>query len=717
MSPIEAEELRALRSTARKVFAGDADLATLGELGLLGLLTPESAGGSGWRVVEAVAVAAEAGRALSQLAWTGTALAAAALAGAPGHRNLVAELVAGRAVGAWSERGSATGPGRGPDGEWSVSETAVLPGASLPSALVLAQPGGPALLVAGAARGLSLRRCGDPLDTRRGELELTLSDAPAEVLPVTDVDVLADTAVLLACADTQGALAGVKDLLVSHLSRREAFGQPLAAFQVLQHRLADLDVLAAQAEALIEAAAGALAEGSYRAGQLVNAAHRFVGDRFPAALDDCIQLSGGIGFAWEWPVHHALRRCLVNAAVRVRRTPTASGLRAALTGRPDAPEGFREQVRSVIARHAPAPAREGHRAPTSAPQDAELRAWYRVMFETGLLGASWPEGWGGRPDHDPIHDLVVTEELIRARAPRPIDQVQLAAHMLLEHGTAEQRSRYLPRIRTAEDIWCQLFSEPDAGSDLAGVRTRAKQADDGSWVVTGQKIWTALVRTSVTDRRHDGLTVFVVPMDAAGLEIRPIRTIGGATEFNEVFLDGVVLGPEQVMGEVGRGWAVMMAGLEVERFGVGGNVVLLELLLRDVLDVATGLRREGVPLDEDPTILSAVEGLLAESEAARAFVEGQIDRVLAQREGVAEASIAKIAYTEAYNRIARYGTELVTGFGPVGPAGPEGEPAREAGQRLRDAWLWSRALTISGGSSEVMRNIIAKRRLQLPSGR
>jgi alkylation response protein AidB-like acyl-CoA dehydrogenase len=343
------------------------------------------------------------------------------------------------------------------------------------------------------------------------------------------------------------------------------------------------------------------------------------------------------------------------------------------------------------------------------------------MYETGLLGASWPEAEGGRPAHLPVHDLVVTEELIRARAPRPIDQVILAGHVLLRFGTEEQKRRYLPRIRTAEDIWCQLFSEPDAGSDLAGIKARAQQRPDGSFVLTGQKIWTtdahwaqyglALLRTSSGARRHDGITAFVVPMDAPGLVVRPIRTIGGADEFNEVFLDGVVLGAEHVVGEMGRGWAVAMSGLELERFGVGGNVVLLELLLQDVLAVAEALTRDGVPLVGDSAVLAGITRLMSEFEGARAYVTGHVQRVLSGREGEVEGPIAKILYTETYHAIARYGVELVGAYGPV--PGAAAEPAR----RLQDAWLWSRALTISGGSSEVMRNIVAKRRLRLPGDR
>ncbi|WP_081866243.1 acyl-CoA dehydrogenase [Blastococcus sp. URHD0036] len=711
-------ELELLRATARGVLATSGTLPDLGRLGLLGLLTPESSGGSGWNVVEAVAVATEAGRALSPLPIAGNLVAAAALAGFPGGEPLAARLVEGTAGAAFVER-----PGSTPaDGGWRVSGAYAVPGTGSPDVLVLASPGRP--LVAVDRADLSCRLQPDALDSSRGTVLLTADDAPARALPGADRDTLADAAVLLACADTLGALAVTVERVTRHLSDRDAFGQPLAAFQVLQHRLVDLDVLVVTTGSLVSAAATALADRAPHAAALVRAAHTFLAERAPAALDDCVQLSGGLGVTWEWPVHHAVRRAVVDAAVRPSAVPSADEMRTALeVERPAIPgtEDVRRHVRSVIAESDPPPAREGHRAPTTPEQEARLRAWYRTLYDTGLLGGWWPEEEGGSPGFRPAHQLVVTEELIRARAPRAIDQVQLASHVLLEFGTAEQKQRYLPRIRSVEDIWCQLFSEPGAGSDLAGVRTRGEQRDDGSWVLTGQKTWTtdghwaqhglALVRTSAEAKRHAGLTVFIVPMDAPGVEVRPIRMNSDAVDINETFLDGVVLGPEQVLGDVGQGWAIAMSGLEVERVNVGANVVLLEQLLSDVLTVAGELRSDGAPLAGDPVVRGGIAGLLARFEAARAFVSGHVERVLAGREGESEGPIAKLLYTEAYNEIARYGTQLVATYGPAEGAGAE------AAGRLQDAWLWSRVQTISGGSSEVMRNILAKRRLRLPSGR
>jgi alkylation response protein AidB-like acyl-CoA dehydrogenase len=337
------------------------------------------------------------------------------------------------------------------------------------------------------------------------------------------------------------------------------------------------------------------------------------------------------------------------------------------------------------------------------------------------MGGGWPVEWGGSPDHSPLHDVIVTEELILARAPRPIDQVQLASHVILQFGSPLQKADYLPRIRSGEHVWCQLFSEPGAGSDLAGITTRATRSDDGTFALRGQKTWTTdghwadmgmtLARTGGDGSRHRTLTAFLIPMTTPGVSIVPLTTIGGAHEFNEVFLDDVVVAPSAVLGEVDGGWSVAMAGLEAERFGVGGNVVLLKLLLDDLVAVARSSSADGPPPIENEHVLSQIIELAAEAEAATTFVNDHITRATVGRGAGSDAPIGKLLYSETYNRIARFGVQLMAEYPAIATDG------ELAAQRLRDAWLWSRALTISGGSSEIMRNILAKRHLGLPTER
>lgn len=384
---------------------------------------------------------------------------------------------------------------------------------------------------------------------------------------------------------------------------------------------------------------------------------------------------------------------------------------------------FRAHVRAFIAEHAPPfEAREGHRAPVDAVQEKQLRTWFAALFEAKLIGADWPVEYGGRADHHPLYDRIVSEEILRARAPRPVDQVNLAAHVLLHFGSEQQKRTYLPAIRRSEHVWCQLLSEPDAGSDIAAVRSRAQRLPDGTWRVDGQKTWItdghwadmglALLRTDPSSARHHGLSVFIVPLSTPGVEVRPIRTIGDAVEVNEVFLTDVRLPADNLIGEVGQGWSIIMAGLDFERFGIGDNVILLELLIDDLLTLARRLRVDGRPAIEVADVRQRIAELAVEVEVAKAFIDDHVERMIAGDEQVGDSSIAKLSFAETYHTVAAYGAELASW---VSSAEPPDSPLGQAKQRLRECWLWSRAYTISGGSSEMMRNILAKRRLQLPT--
>ncbi|WP_299572348.1 acyl-CoA dehydrogenase family protein [uncultured Williamsia sp.] len=384
---------------------------------------------------------------------------------------------------------------------------------------------------------------------------------------------------------------------------------------------------------------------------------------------------------------------------------------------------FRERVRDFVAANAPAiVAREGHRAPENAEQEAMLRQWFALLFAEKLIGADWPVEHGGDPDHHPLRDRIVAEEIVRARAPRPVDQVNLAAHVILHFGTEEQKRTHLPPIRRSEDVWCQLLSEPDAGSDIAAVRTRGVRQPDGDWIISGAKLWItdghwadkglALVRTDPDSRRHKGLTVFVVPMRSPGVQARAIRTIGGAHEVNEVVLDDVRVGPDAVVGDVGSGWSVIMAGLDFERFGIGGNVILLELLVEDLVTVARLGDIDGRPAIESADIRHRLATFACEVEAAKAFIDDHVEQMLAGNDEPGDSSIAKLSFADTYHRLSAHGTQLSAA---VECGGRDDDALREARRRLRECWLWSRAYTVSGGSSEMMRNILSKRRLRLPS--
>lgn len=348
---------------------------------------------------------------------------------------------------------------------------------------------------------------------------------------------------------------------------------------------------------------------------------------------------------------------------------------------------FRSKVKTHIAEHAPAiEAREGHRAPETAEQEALLRRWFAGLFDAGLAGADWPVEHGGRADYHPLQDRVVSEEILRARAPRPVDQVNLAAHVLLHFGSEEQKRKLLPLIRSSQHVWCQLLSEPDAGSDIAAVRSRGALQDDGAWLIDGQKTWItdghwadmglALVRTDPASSRHHGLSVFTVPLDAEGVEIRPIRTVGDAVEVNEVFLTGVRLGAENLIGEVGQGWSIIMAGLDFERFGIGGNVILLELLIDDLVAVARHAYIDDEPALESADIRQKVAELAVEVEVAKAFIDDHVERMTSGDEQPGDGSIAKLSFAETYHQVAAYGAELAAFATAVGDSAPAVQAAK-----------------------------------------
>ena len=381
-------------------------------------------------------------------------------------------------------------------------------------------------------------------------------------------------------------------------------------------------------------------------------------------------------------------------------------------------DAYRADVRAFIADNGIPMAGEGVRVPRDADEERAIRGWLRALYDSGFLGGGWPEEWGGRPGHLPVHDLVLMEELIRGDVYRPLDQVMLAAHTLLSFGRAEQQRDLLPKIRSGEHIWCQLFSEPDAGSDLASLRTKAVP-DGDHWLVTGQKIWstdaqwadmgTLLARTDPTVDRHAGITAFVIPMDLPGIEIRPIREMTGSAEFCEVFFDDVRVGPEHVLGEVGGGWSVVTSGLASERAFVGANAVQVERLFDDLVALTRSARLlDGTPIIE----LADVQAQLADAKArvgeATLIVRDTVARILDDDEHPSDGPVAKLTYTELNVALCELALELIASSASID----------DDGAAVADRWyhnfLWSRALTISGGASEIMRGLIGRQLLGLP---
>ena len=382
-------------------------------------------------------------------------------------------------------------------------------------------------------------------------------------------------------------------------------------------------------------------------------------------------------------------------------------------------EEFRAGVRRFIAERAPRLRMpEGVRAPRSPAEEREIRSWLGQLYAAGYLGAGWPQAWGGSPGHRPVRDLIVMEELFRARAYRPLDQVMLASHAILQFATDEQKREYLPRIRSGEHIWCQLFSEPGAGSDLAALRTRAEW-DGTAFVVTGQKVWCTdgqwadmgllLARTDQDAGRHAGLTAFVVPMNTPGITVRPIREMTGSSEFCEVFLDGARVPRDNVLGQAGGGWSVITSGLASERAFVGANAVLLEMMCDDLVALARAARLPGGRRAiEAEDVRAGLAEALAKTEAAKLGVKDTVARIMGGEEHPSDGPVAKLVYTELNVELCQQALELLAAAESVDAEGDE------VVARWYQAFLWSRALTISGGASEILRGIVGRQLLGLP---
>jgi alkylation response protein AidB-like acyl-CoA dehydrogenase len=380
---------------------------------------------------------------------------------------------------------------------------------------------------------------------------------------------------------------------------------------------------------------------------------------------------------------------------------------------------YRERVRALIVARAPRlPQRAGFRSPDDEHEDRALRQWRADLYAAGVLGEDWPAEWGGRGQpSDPYNELFLADELARAGLPPFTDQTHLAAFALLRFGTEEQKRAHLPHIRDGRQTWCQLFSEPDAGSDLASLRTRARR-DDEEYVIDGQKVWSSnaewsdygflLARTGPPESRHAGISAFILPMRAPGVSLRPIREMTGSTDFSEVFLDSVRLPASALLGEEGQGWSIALESLGAERSGIGAGAARL----RDMLDELVRLAAEA-GVQDDGAVLRDVGALAARVEVCNLLVQARLAREAAGEQRSQDIPVGKLSYSELNLELAEYGLDL-QGPRSLLVKGDDGA-AREG--RWQDDFLYARTFTVAGGASELMRDLIAERTLGMPRGR
>jgi alkylation response protein AidB-like acyl-CoA dehydrogenase len=386
----------------------------------------------------------------------------------------------------------------------------------------------------------------------------------------------------------------------------------------------------------------------------------------------------------------------------------------------DAPDdaAFRAQVRAWLAKSLPQ---------LPWPEPAELvhkrpfwQQWQRMVFEAGYAGPSWPREYGGG-GMDARRRAILTEEMDRAGAPERLNTIgeDFAGPTIVEFGTDAQKQRFLQSILTGEDIWCQLFSEPESGSDLASLRTAATKVE-GGWRINGQKIWTSrahlasyailLARTG-GGPRHKGISYFILPMDTAGVTVRPLAHMLGEAEFNEVFLDDVFVPDELLVGDVDGGWAIAMTTLAFERVAIAtGRVNTRRAVDELIAAVAARTAPDGQPLGHDPLVRQHVADLFG--RALVHYVIGQRVLTLATSDGPPGpvTSIGKLYFCPLVEDLADYRLSLE----PLeGQFDPQDDDTSEVARWMRLAYQ-SRGTAIAGGSTFIQRNILAERMLDMP---
>jgi alkylation response protein AidB-like acyl-CoA dehydrogenase len=376
-------------------------------------------------------------------------------------------------------------------------------------------------------------------------------------------------------------------------------------------------------------------------------------------------------------------------------------------------EAFRREFRAWLAAHTPPDVDVA-----ATFEEAEtLRDWQRTLHSGRWVGIHWPEEYGGR-GASLLQVAIYNEELARAQAPQILGRagVNLVGPTLITHGTEEQRSRWLRKILSAEEIWCQLFSEPGAGSDLAGLSTRAELRGD-TYYVTGQKVWTSyarfasfgigLVRTDPEAPKHKGISMLAIPMDAEGIDVRPLRQITGESEFNEVFFDGVPVPAGNLIGDENAGWKVAGTTLANER---GTSFVWKEQVLHEVARDLLWRRSIERGVADDPLVRQKLAQSWMDVEIFRLHNAKTLTRLARGEQIGPESSLVKLFWTEMSQKL--YETAgSVFGEDALVTAG---DPRALDRGRWARGMLWSRAASIAGGTSEIQHNIIGERLLGLP---
>ena len=684
------------------------------EQGLQGVHLAESVGGQGFGILELAVVLAEFGYGAVPGPFVPSAIASALISAHDPEAKVLVDLASGAAVAAYALESGLTATRQGPKEEAVVirGEVRAVPAAGEASVLVL------------------------PVAIDSGEEWVVLRADQLEIEPVKSVDPLrpvahvranavevGDDAVLgnlnvvaahalistLLSAEAVGVARWSTDTAAEYAKIREQFGRPIGQFQAVKHKCAEMIADTERATAAVWDAARALDEAGQNDWDTVGSAVEFAAavaaTLAPAAAQrctqDCIQVHGGIGYTWEHDTNVYYRRALILAASfgrkseypqRVVDTATGTGMRELNIDLDPDTEKRRADIRAEVA------------ALKAMPSEDRTTA----IAEGGWVLPYLPEPWGRAAD--PVEQIIIAQEFTTGRVRRPT--IGIAAWIvpsIVAFGTDEQKQRFLPPTFRGEMIWCQLFSEPGAGSDLAGLSTKATKVD-GGWRISGQKIWTTaaqfsqwgalLARTDPSAPKHNGISYFLLDMSSEGVEVKPLRELTGGAMFNTVFIDDVFVPDELMLGEVNRGWEVSRNTLTAERVSIGSS----EAPFLANLDEFVEFIRDG---QFDQIAQNRAGQLIAEGHAAKVLNMRSTLLTLAGGDAMPSAAISKLLSMRTGQGYAEFG---VASFGADAAIGDPDTPAGKWDEYL----LASRATTIYGGTSEVQLNIIAERLLGLP---
>jgi len=680
-------------AAVRAVEQGNADAwravyERLAQLGIFGVAIPEELGGAGGSIEDLCAMVDEAAAALIPGPVATTALATLVVTDEKLLDGLASgERTAGVALGSdiTFDAGSGTATG-----------TAEFVLGGLADGLLVLPAGDQWVLVDAAAGGAAVEAL-EATDFSRPLARVELASAPATVLPLTHQRMVDLTATVLA-AEAAGLARWMLDTATDYAKVREQFGKPIGSFQAVKHMCAEMLLRAQQIAVASADAAGAVADDDEAQLSIAVAVAAEIGiEAAKVNARDCIQVLGGIGITWEHDAHLYMRRAYAIAqflggkSFWLRRCAdlTRAGVRRQLDVDVTDGEDIRAEIAGVVADIAALPEEERQVA----------------LAESGLMAPHWPKPYGRAAS--PAEQLVIDQELEAAGVKRPdISIGWWAAPTILGHGSPEQIEKFIPGTLDGDVYWCQLFSEPGAGSDLAALRTKAVRTD-GGWLLTGQKVWTSnahradwgicLARTNPDAPKHKGITYFLVDMRSPGIDIRPLREITGEALFNEVFFDDLFVPDDMVVGPVDGGWPLARTTLANERIAIAAGGAL-DKGMEHLLDVI-GSRHEGD--DMDPAEADRLGALIGAAQ-----VGALLDQLIAQlavggHDPGAPSSVRKLIGVRYRQNLAETIMDSYDGAGLV-----DSPDVRY--------FLNTRCLSIAGGTEQILLTLAGERLLGLP---